>query len=235
MGCPHALHSDVYSLGLVLWEIISGRTPFAEITNPDIVRNAVSPCPPPTHPCSPSLTPQDPERRETCDPASLPRQALLENHREVLACRLHSAPCHRRGGDGTGAVLGGLPPSPHLLHELCGGPRGDPFQLRVGVREAGLHAVHGCLLWSSEQHHLGAVPLRIQWRPSPQWHCPSPQAIHAAPGIALLEQWKQVSPPPPPLPDADALPLQGDPQRRPHPSLGPSAAGAQTGGPGCEE
>lgn len=43
MGCPHALHSDVYSLGLVLWEIISGKTPFAEITNHDIVRNAVSP------------------------------------------------------------------------------------------------------------------------------------------------------------------------------------------------
>jgi hypothetical protein len=42
MGCPHSLHSDIYSLGLVLWEIISTKVPFGEIANPDTVRNAVS-------------------------------------------------------------------------------------------------------------------------------------------------------------------------------------------------
>jgi hypothetical protein len=41
MGCPHALHSDIYSFGLVLWEIISTEVPFGEITNPDTVRSAV--------------------------------------------------------------------------------------------------------------------------------------------------------------------------------------------------
>lgn len=42
MGCPHSLHSDIYSLGLVLWEIISTTTPFSEIQNPDAVKVAVS-------------------------------------------------------------------------------------------------------------------------------------------------------------------------------------------------
>ena len=42
MGCSHSLHSDIYSLGLVLWEIISTTTPFADIQNPDLVRLAVS-------------------------------------------------------------------------------------------------------------------------------------------------------------------------------------------------
>lgn len=41
MGCTYSLPSDVYSLGLVLWEIISGKTPFYDISNPDTVRDAV--------------------------------------------------------------------------------------------------------------------------------------------------------------------------------------------------
>ena len=39
----HSQASDIYSLALVLWEIISGYVPFSEIKHQDSVRKMVSP------------------------------------------------------------------------------------------------------------------------------------------------------------------------------------------------
>jgi serine/threonine protein kinase len=40
-GCPHSQASDVYGLGLVLWEIVAGMVPFCDVPSQPKVRKAV--------------------------------------------------------------------------------------------------------------------------------------------------------------------------------------------------
>ena len=134
LGYPHVQASDVYALGLVLWEIVSGSTPFHDHGRYDDIKSRVR-C---QHTCAlvymVICIPVDYSRRKAALPLFLSRPYLPRHRGAVLGGRLHQAAYRRRCCNCAAHMLGRQFAQAPLLHRAPGGSACDQGGLRYGNR-----------------------------------------------------------------------------------------------------
>jgi len=160
-GVPADARSDVFSAGLLLYELLVGKGPFAECTGPELLRRRLVETPPPLAEAAPHLGPQ-PELQAILDRALCPEVGgRYADAREMLQA-LDALPIELLRSGSTPLPGGAAAPRPSVASHAASVVGAPPAKAPPVFRES-LEAPGASTMHPEEPRAAGATPSRSRF------------------------------------------------------------------------